>query len=124
MSWLRAPNLPPKIKPENMTISVCKVRGTYGIGILMNPPIPVKAAKRATRLSSRALSQFVLSLSATNSTLLNKKRLAPFPAGSRPYNNMFGNSFPRSLVKGNRSQEFPQKLIGAVCEMRSIERLP
>jgi hypothetical protein len=59
-----------------MTIRVCKVRGTYGIGILMYPPIPVKAAKRATRLSSRALSQLVFSLSATNSTLLKSKRLA------------------------------------------------
>jgi hypothetical protein len=64
-----------------MTIRVCKVRGTYGIGILMNPPIPVKAAKRATRLSSRALSQLVFSLSASNSTLLKRKRLASSPAG-------------------------------------------
>jgi hypothetical protein len=52
-----------------MTISVCKVSGTKGMGTRMKPPMPVKAAKRATKLSSRALSHLVFSLSVTNDTL-------------------------------------------------------
>jgi hypothetical protein len=46
-----------------MTIRVCKVKGTWGMGILMNAPTAVRAAKRETKTMSVALFNIHLSYS-------------------------------------------------------------
>jgi hypothetical protein len=46
-----------------MTIRVCRVKGTWGMGILMNAPTAVRAAKRETKTMSVALFNIRLSYS-------------------------------------------------------------
>jgi hypothetical protein len=46
-----------------MTIKVCKVKGTWGMGILMNAPTAVRAAKREIKTMSVALFNIYLSYS-------------------------------------------------------------
>jgi len=74
-----------------MTIRVCKVKGTWGMGILMNAPTAVRAAKREIKTVSVALFNIYSSYSTpsfsvkSSSTLVEPPLLRKEPfAGKAP----------------------------------------
>jgi len=59
-----------------MTIRVCKVKGTWGMGILMNAPTTVRAAKREIKTVSVALFNIYSSYSTLSFSVKSSGRFA------------------------------------------------